>query len=144
MAIRWIAAAIAATTFLIVGFFVVVALRGPADRVVVRDSTAIGGSQADQAATRRIGRFAVTAATSLRSGNAEIALSIRDERGDVTTSESVPSAVLQMSGMETIPIALQKASPGNWHGSGRPSMSGRWLFIVTIEGEQASVPIDIP
>ncbi|RWA75378.1 MAG: hypothetical protein EOQ28_09790 [Mesorhizobium sp.] len=71
-------------------------------------------------------------------------LSIRDERGGPVQPQDVSSGVLQMSGMGSTPVVMQKTSSGVWRGSGRPSMSGRWSFVVAIEGEQMSVPIDIP
>ena len=144
MAIRLIAVAIATTAFLIVGLFMFVALRGPADSVVARDSPSASNSAPSSTTTRRIGRFTVTAITTLRSGDAELALSIRDERGGTITPQDVPSAVLQMNGMGSIPVVLQETSSGVWRGSGRPSMSGRWSFVVVIEGQPMSVPIDIP
>jgi hypothetical protein len=144
MAIRLIAAAIAVATFLIAGFFVVIAVRGPADGVMARDSPTARNFAPSSTTTHRIGRFTVTAITIVRSDEAEIALSISDERGNTVVSQNVPSAILQMSGMESIPVGLRKTSSGLWHGSGRPSMSGRWAFIVTIDGEQVLAPIDIP
>jgi hypothetical protein len=144
MAARWIAAAMAATMFLIVGFFVIVALRGPATGVVTQDPPAADDPLAGSTTTHRIGRFTLTATTALRSGQVEITFMVRGQRGEVVVSEKVPSVVLQMSGMESMPVELQRTSSGLWHGSGRPSMSGNWLFVVTIEGEQISVPIDVP
>lgn len=132
MAARWIAAVMAAAMFLIVGFFVIVALRGPADGVVARNSPSASSSPSGNTTTYQIGRFSVTAGTSSRSGEAEIALSIRDKSGEAVVPQSVPSAVLQMSGMESAPVALQRTSSGLWRDLGRPSMSGRWLFVVTI------------
>ncbi|RTM05530.1 MAG: hypothetical protein EKK31_15345 [Hyphomicrobiales bacterium] len=144
MAVRLMAAAIAVTTFVIVGFFVIVALHGPADGVVAKDSPASAKSLSSSTTTHRIGGFTVTTVTTLRSGEAEIELSINDERGKAVLSRNAPSVVLQMSGMESTPVELQRNSSGFWHGSGRPSMSGRWSFVVTIEGEQISIPVDVP
>ena len=144
MAARWIAAVLAAAMFLIVGFFVIVALRGPADGVVARDSPSASSSPSGSTTSYQTGSFSITAVTSARSGEAEIALSIRDKSAEAGVPQSVPSAVLQMSGMESAPITLQRTSSGLWRGLGRPSMSGRWLFVVTIEGEQISVPVEIP
>ena len=144
MAARWIAAVMAAVMFLIVGFFVVVAVRGPAGGMVPRDSSSASNFPSDSTTTHQIGRFTVTVFTSSRPGEAEIALSVRYKSGDPGVPQSVPSAVLQMSGMESAPVELQRTSSGLWRGLVRPSMSARWLFVVTVEGEQISVPIEVP
>ena len=146
MAARWIAAAIAATTFVIVGFFVVVAFVAPFDNTTSADRPATGATVAGRATTDRIGRFIVTAATVVRSGEAEIVLSIRDDRGENAVLREPPAAVLRMDGMGMAArlVAVQQQSSGDWRGSGRPAMPGSWKFVVTIEGEQITVPIEVP
>lgn len=146
MATRWIAAAIAAATFVIVGFFVVVAFVASSDNAITTDRRATGATVAGSATTDRIGRLIVTAATAVRSGEAEIVLSIRDESGENAVLREPPAAVLRMDGMGAAAdlVAVQQQSSGDWRGSGRPGMPGSWIFVVTIEGEQISVPIEVP
>lgn len=140
MAARWIALALAVFTFAIVGFFVMVALRpfpGP--------NASADGEIWPVQTTHRIGPLIVTAQIAVRSGAAEIMLSIRDDRGRPATPEGRPTVLLKMTDMEMAaqPVSLRQTTADTWRGIGHPSMAGRWNFIVILGGEEIEVPFNV-
>ena len=143
MAARWIALVIGALTFAIVGFFVVIALRPPA-----APPTSPAVSSEDGAAEQRMMTkpWTVSAQIQPRPIGLEVMLSIRDEAGRPAIVLTAPRAELRMLEMSMAPVglSLEQTAPGTWRGRAEPTMSGRWSFVVTIEGEELSFPFTAP
>lgn len=140
MAARWIALMLALTTFTIVGFFVAVALRPPP----IPADPASGPGPASIRMTSRT--WTVSAEVAWRPSGVEATVSVRDDGGRPPAPLQPPLAQLRMLDMAMPPVAvdLQQQAPGVWRGMGPVPMSGRWSFVVTIEGEELAFPFPGP
>ena len=142
MAARWIALALALVTFVIAGFFVGIAL-WPYTRPTAGDP----GQERSRAAIRMATRpWIVVAEVAPRTTGVETTLSVRDEAGQPPAALWIPAAQLRMLDMEMPPVVfvLEQQTPGNWRGLGRIPMSGRWSFVVVIEGEELVFAFSAP
>ena len=94
-------------------------------------------------AVGQAGRWTVTAEVALAGANAvAIAVSIADAEGRAAGSSTRPTAVLRMvdMAMGTEEVNFVPDTPGHWRGSGRLSMTGRWLLELDLDGGRIMVP----
>ena len=142
MAARWIAAALGVITLMIVGFFVVVALRPSVEPVLVAGPLVPDRPTAQPMASQP---WIVSAGLAPLSAGLEMTIAIRNEFGQ-PPAESRPEAELRMleMAMPSLPVVLDQISPGTWRGLAQPTMPGRWNLVVTIEGEKLAFPFIAP
>lgn len=139
MAARWIALALALSTFTIAGFFMAVALWPPTRPTVESDPAPTPGLTSVRMTSRP---WIVSAEVASHPIGIETMVFVRDDAGRAPATLQPPHAQLRMLDMAMPPVAidLEQQAPGVWRGMGRIPMSGRWSFVVTIEGEELAFP----
>lgn len=139
MAARWVAAAMLAVMFAIIGIFVWAIIRPPPPPAEGAAGTPVAG---EKRVAGPAGPWTLAAQVVPRADRTiSVTVSARDPEGRALERAAAPSAVLRMldMGMADEPVALVREGPGTWRGVGRVSMAGRWSLRVELNGETLSL-----
>lgn len=151
---RLLALGIVAIASLVIGTFVVVALRGPAGLTPPDAMPGMAmppGAPAATGAPRQFSgllagwRYQATLANGSNNGF-ELLLRLIDEAGAPAPESLRPLLRLAMldHGMTMPPLAMERIAAGQYAARGQWSMSGRWRMDVLLPGGQASLDLRVP
>jgi uncharacterized membrane protein len=145
MLARWIAVSLIVIVLVVVGVIAGTALFVQVPDATGQSSPAPMLGVGTERVTGTSGPWTVTGELTRGAGN-EVTIVIKAENaaGGAVNQDTEIAASLRMldmaMGEEEVPLTAEGA--GQWHGTGRLSMNGRWTLDVTIDGNEIELPFE--